>query len=421
MKITTLTEKQFDDFAFSHPYRSYYQTSKYGQVMKKNGFGTHYLGFENKAGQIIGASLILYRDLFAGFKYAYAPRGFLLDYNNSDTIISITKQIQRLLFKQKYVFIKIDPLILVSKRNELGHTTNVNENTNNILNSLVKARYRHNGFNKYFENTKPRWQAILTMTPNSRNIFDNVDEETKTKIEIAWQLGLDVIEATTKDEIELFYNLVKHNDGKSLQYYLDFKNVYQDEFQIYILKADFSKIVVKMRTLYEKEEEYNSILTNKVHEMSAKNEDVNDLISEKMISDQSINDYKNSMVEATSLLKKYEDGFIVGGIAIIRFDGEIYTLIEGHDKTTKQYYSDYFLKWFVINRFAKEGYVKYNLNAITGDFTPENKYKELNDTKLSFNAEAVEYIGEFNYIINPLLYFIYKIPFIKKIINQKAK
>ena len=61
-----------------------------------------------------------------------------------------------------------------------------------------------------------------------------------------------------------------------------------------------------------------------------------------------------------------------------------------------------------IEKFNKEGKTIFNLNGIVGEFKEQNKYSGLNELKLGYNADAVEYIGEFNLIINKMVYNIYK-------------
>ena len=49
------------------------------------------------------------------------------------------------------------------------------------------------------------------------------------------------------------------------------------------------------------------------------------------------------------------------------------------------------------------------MNALVGNFTKENnEYKGLNEMKFSFGAQALEYAGEFELIINNPIYSIYK-------------
>ena len=67
MKIITLEENQFNKYAENHKYRSYYQSSAYGKIMKKFGYDTHYLGIIDDNENLIGASLLLYKEVFMNY------------------------------------------------------------------------------------------------------------------------------------------------------------------------------------------------------------------------------------------------------------------------------------------------------------------------------------------------------------------
>ena len=63
-----------------------------------------------------------------------------------------------------------------------------------------------------------------------------------------------------------------------------------------------------------------------------------------------------------------------------------------------------------MKKYKSEGYMYINLNAVVGDFNKENlgKYSSLNNIKLSFNASVMEYIGEFDLVINEHAYEKFK-------------
>ena len=63
MKIVKLNSSQFDKFASMHRYRNYYQTSMYANVMNKFGYHTQFLGVVNDENKLIGATLLLYKEV----------------------------------------------------------------------------------------------------------------------------------------------------------------------------------------------------------------------------------------------------------------------------------------------------------------------------------------------------------------------
>ena len=53
-----------------------------------------------------------------------------------------------------------------------------------------------------------------------------------------------------------------------------------------------------------------------------------------------------------------------------------------------------------MEKYHKEGYNKFNLNGISGDFNKTNPLIGLTKFKLGFGTHVEEYMGEFNLVIN---------------------
>ena len=120
MKIVALTKEEFDEFAYRHKYSTYYQTSSYAEASRYDGLSTFYIGFvENDT--LIGVTLFLHKTIYLYYKYAYAPRGFLIDYTNPRLVKNVTMGLINLLKKQHYAFIKIDPPIICSEKDRHGN------------------------------------------------------------------------------------------------------------------------------------------------------------------------------------------------------------------------------------------------------------------------------------------------------------
>ena len=99
MKIVALSKAEFDDFAYKHKYSTYYQTSAYAETSKYEGLSTFYAGFVED-GVLVGATLFLYKNISMHYKYAYAPRGFLIDYTDPRLVKNVTMGLTHLLKKQ---------------------------------------------------------------------------------------------------------------------------------------------------------------------------------------------------------------------------------------------------------------------------------------------------------------------------------
>lgn len=407
MKIVTISPEQFDRYARNHKYRNYYQSSIYGSTMRKFGFNVHFLGIADDSNTLIGASLIIYREVFMGHKIAYAPRGLLFNYENPNEVKELAEKFKKILGKQGFMLLKIDPYIPATVRDHDGNIINFNNQTNLIMANLKNAGFIHQGRTLFFEGEKPRWEALVLLNKDIRTIFNNFDKRTRHKIRKAANSGIECYKDPSKN-INILYNFIKRKTPKPIEFYRELISNYGDNSEVYYAKINTEIYVLNSRRAYEKEMEKNDQIAEKIQQIDIKPEAKNSLLNKKMESDKLLNTYKNNMIQATELLKNYPDGIIVAGAIIIKYDNSAFLYIDGFDKKYSNLNPSYLLKWRMIDDYNKQQLKYLNLNAIVGEFEKENKFSGLNEMKLGFNSIITEYIGEFEIILNNFTYSLYK-------------
>ncbi len=406
MKIITLDEISFDKFASTHKYRNYYQTSAYGKTIKNHGYDIHYIGIIDDSGNLLGASLLLYKEVMMNYKIAYAPRGFLLDYTNINNLKEFSTRLKKLLGKQGFISITIDPYLPVNIRNKDGKIMNINNDSNIALENLKASGYNYLGPNLFFESKKPRFEAIITLNDDIKDIYQSFEKRVRHKIKKAIRSGVEIYKGG-KEELDLFYELIKKKYDKSLSYYIDFYNNFENNIDLYFAKLNTETFVITSRLQYEREIEVNNDLANKIQ--NSKNENTKKkLINEKMESDKLVNTYKKNLVWATNLLKENPEGLIIGTSLNLTYDNVGYLIIEGFNQNFKTLNPNYLIKWKMVNDYKNKNFKYINLNAVSGEFNKITKYSGLNEMKLGFNSLVTEYIGEFELIVSPLPYNLYK-------------
>lgn len=407
MKIITIDEKEFDKFASKHKHRNYHQSSSYAKVMKLEGYDYHYLGFLNNSNKLIGASLLIYKKVWFNYKFAYAPYGFLVDYTNSDLIEELTTKLKRLLLKQQFIYVKINPFIYCTERDKNGQITSYNPEINGILEILKNNGYTHHGFNKYFENYKPRWNAVIKLNTTNDKLYYKLDKQIRNKISKANRSGVDIYKANF-DDLKILYEFIKRKQKKHFKHYQAILDNFSDKAEIYLAYINPEKYVRLSKENYEKElnknEGYNEIIQNK----TIIGKSIDKIINTKMESDKKLGIYHTSLLKATSLFQEKPEGIIIGGALIVKYDNGANLIIEGFNKKYRDYNPNYLLKWELAKKFNSEGFNYFNLNGISGEFKRKHKYSGLNEMKLGYNAKAIEYIGEFDLIINKFLFKVYK-------------
>lgn len=407
MRIVKLKASQFDNFASSHKYRNFYQTSMYANVMSKFGYRTQFLGVVNNQNKLIGATLIIYKEAWRKYKIAYAPRGILCNYEDPDVVNEITDLLIDVLGKQNFAMLRIDPYIPLSIRDIEGNILNFNENGNKIIDNLKRAGYNYKGKNLYFETEKPRWEAIVMLQRDIETIFSKLDKRTRNKIRKAIGNGLGVVRDENRSINKLF-QFVGKKDGKPIDFYREMCNSFENDIDIYYVKIKTENYVINSRKNYEKEQENNQLLAEKIQDMSLDEKERNDYLNKKMESDKLLVTYKNNLLRSTDLLKDKPEGIIIGGAMVVKYDNVAYIISDGIDSDYSSLNAGALLKWQIIDDYNRQGFKYINLNAIVGDFENKdprkNPYLGLNESRLGYNSTVTEYIGEFDLVLNSFSY-----------------
>lgn len=410
MYIKELTNEEYKNFTDIYNLKSIYQTVEYGLIMNKQNYETIFLGLMNDS-EVIAASLILIEKKDK-FKYAYAPRGFLIDYNNYALLETFTKEIKKYLKKLNIIAIKLCPMIIKNIYDKKTKLTIPNEEYENIFYNLKKLGYYHFGYNYYFEALKPRTEAIIDLNLPYYLLFKNIKKEFRTKIRSAENKGVKVYKGNVKN-LEYLYIQTKKKYPRDLKYFKDCYKYFNKSKNIdfFYTKLDTALYLKNINENYQNQEKI-------CNEINKKLKDNQNIINQKLKEDKLLENYRKELIKATNYLKEAPDGIITSSVLIAKNKDECFMLMDGYNPKYKSFNSKHLLIWKLIEKYSKEGYKKFNLGGIADANNPD-KYKGLNNFKLDFNAKAIEYIGDLELITNKTLYFLYKNSFsLKKILKK---
>ena len=113
--------------------------------------------------------------------------------------------------------------------------------------------------------------------------------------------------------------------------------------------------------------------------------------------------------EFQKLNKKYGKKIVMASSMFLLFGHEVLYLYSGSYEEFMKYNAQYLIQWEIIQYAVKHHYDRYNFYGIEGNFQKEN-----NDTygiyefKKGFDGNVEEMIGEFDLVIQPFYYFLYK-------------
>lgn len=414
MYIRELTNSEFENFTKVFPMKSIFQTKEYAFVMNHQGYNSEFLGLIDN-NKIIAASLILIQK-HHGYSYAYAPRGFLIDYNNIELYHMFNDELKKYLGKKNIAAVKLSPLIIKNGYDNDKKLFYSNNNYENIYNNLRQINYHHYGYNNFFEAQRPRFEALIDLSKSEKELFNNITKSYRTKIKSAYKNGIYITEGSNED-IAILYNQVKNKYPRNLKYLNDMYEIFNmsDKAELFLAKLDTKKYLLNAQNKYEN---INNLSENINYKLSEQTNNFK-IISNKINTDMMLDKAKIKLINATKLLEQYPDGINLASILVVKNDTEVYMVIDGYDSNFKDLNAKHLLIWELIKKYSKEGCKVFNLGGVSNINLENNKYKGLVEFKNGFGAYVAEYMGDLEVITNEKLYFVHKkMEPIKKLIKK---
>ncbi|MBR3363095.1 MAG: peptidoglycan bridge formation glycyltransferase FemA/FemB family protein [Bacilli bacterium] len=403
MEIKELTNEEFKIFSKMFKPSSIYQTLEYALTMNGENCDSFFIGLVDN-NVLKAASLIIVQKI-NGFKYAFAPRGPLINYNDFELLENFTKALKKYLKKKDIVAIKINPLLVRNIYDKNGQILKQNTAYNTIFEKLKNLGYYHLGYNNFFEALKPRFEAITNIDLPYTKIFANIDKGFRTKIRKSVKEGIKVYHGNIS-HLDYLYFQTKDKYPRDLEY---FKNLYSyfdknNLIDFYYSKLDTTEYLKLCQNAYNKYE----IMSKKLNQNLIKSQGMDDKsINKKLEIDKAFEKAKKELSKATNYLRDYPDGIILSAALVIKWQNEVYLIIDSYNEQFKNFSGKHLLIWKLMGRYSKLNFKTFNLGGISNIQKP-GKYKGLNDFKLNFNANVYEYAGDFELITNTPLYFMYR-------------
>ncbi|HOP65791.1 MAG TPA: peptidoglycan bridge formation glycyltransferase FemA/FemB family protein [Bacilli bacterium] len=423
MKFCVLKEKEYDNFARKNPLISIYQMVNWGELKRTNGWIPHYIGVK-EGNKIIAGTLLLEKQTPIKKSLFYAPRGFLLDFNNHKLLSYFTKKTKEYLKNNKGFMLKIDPNWIYQIRDNNG--LEINKKDDKTINYLKHLGFKHLGFNKEFENMQPRFLCRFKLQDTYNKTLNTFYKSTVRNIEIADEKSVVVREGKEED-----YNIVmklldetasrKNFALRTSDYYKEMFKLFNNESKIFIASIDTRSYLNNIENEWVEARKDKECIENKM-----KREIVGKSLKKQLELAENKLKRINQEIKIAKSFAKESDYIDIGALFSTFIGNEGITFMSGINDNYRKFNPKYAMYNAHIKESLKRKLEYVNFYGISGIFDKCSKNYGIYELKKGFNTEVIELIGEFDLIINKFDYIIYKIALkfytdTKKIKNKLAK
>ena len=436
-KFVEINSSEIDKFNESDRKGHIFQTS-YWAELKKDWKKKFIAGYDNDNNMVITATILLRKAPYINKYMGYIPRSFTCDYNNKKLLIEFTEYLREFAKKNNISFITIDPDIHLKENEEA-----LSEGTE-IKNFLKSLGYK-NTDSKNFEAIQPNFVFRLPLPTEGNKmdikkaVFKKFSSKTRYNIKVAEERGLSVEvydkETLNEDVLDRFHEimvttgkrdnfLVRHRE-----YFKDMIDYLYPHCRLYMVKYSYENDFNRLSEKLNKQEEAKTKAINKIEELKVKLDAETDEGKKSRI-EKKLNDQDKRLKEAERQIegfkKKISDiepfkgqEIYLSGSIYLYYGNKAWYLYGASENILRDTMPNFAMQWSMICDSIDLGCDVYDFRGVSGDLNPENPLYGLYKFKKGFNGNFVEFIGEFDIVVDNGIYTLYKkaFPQFKKIRN----
>lgn len=378
-----IPQNEMDEFVENHEQNSLFQCSKWAQV--KNNW-EHFFTCVKENEEIVGTALVLKRTMPLGKCLFYIPRGPVMDYHNQPLVSFYIEQLVTLAKQHHAIVLRFDPNVYSKKYSYETRCEDHPRCNEDVVSYLTSIGAKHNGYTiNIEESTQPRFNAATS----SSDYLSKLDKKVRQSIKTAEKKGAEFYQG--HEYIHEFAQAMKYTEerkGVALRnesYFQRMADIYGDQCIIMVAKLNFDKQIKKL----EEEIKQSQIAMEETPYQKQKNQ------------------YQLKITNATKELDKLKEEkqkegkeeIILSGKLAIFNKNRMEFVYAGNHADYLRFRTIYALyaKYFDIAQQLNIDYV--SMGGIEGTLDDG-----LTKFKSSWNMDVEEYIGEFNYILDPIMY-----------------
>lgn len=396
MKFVKNVEKdRFDAFAIASPLNHYSKTSPFISFKKNEFYCGDLLGVEDDEGNLIATALMLHKKTkFPFSQFSYIQYGFNLDYNNRELLTFFLNELKNYAKECGSFFLRIDPNITRLEHEKDGKIKENGFNHEFVTDIFKNCGYTHLGYNygysgnwmsrfTYRLNLDQEWKSVLKGIKRcSQYTNKNIQRDVKVH-----KAEMDELNVLVMGQEDLSHKLGFEPYG--IEYFRRLWKCYEPFVHYYVVTTNFRTAKNNLQQLITEDEKRLSEMKDEKKKepvrksIAAMQKEINEIVEKGYDKDEEIP---------------------LGAKFIIMQGGNVWNVNMYTIKTLMNFRAAFALHRYAIEDLYKQGAKTYDFEGISGSLDPKDEYYGQQDFKKSFGGDFLEFLGEFDCILNPNQY-----------------
>lgn len=400
-----LTEAEYQGFYDDNRHASFLQSIEMGKRRAVDGWTMHLLGVK-RAGEVVAATVLFGRPIFAGFRSFEIQQGPIIDFSDQEAVSCFIDNIKRYVKSRKALELRINPDVVRMKYDEQRAELEGDASAELAVRSFTDA-----GFKKIPDTVVDndpvmmRWYFTkdLSGVGSQDELMESFDQQTRWSIRKSQKTGV-VVRELSLDDLHLYEEIMAKTEhrrgfrGRTHSFYVSMLEQFgPDRLKFFLAELDVKAHKASLKRMLDEQQTHKSTQQQNVE---------NDPTDKKAksavkVADDLIATYTRQLEQAESYGD--EATLPLAGAMFLKNRDEMVYLLSGADTDYSRFNGPYAIQWHAMSMALRDGMKRYNFYGTKGKHTGHEEQEGIFRFKRGFGGTLEEQVGFFTYRPRPLI------------------
>lgn len=398
MELRKIDDEILDEFLIHSNKSHFMQSSAWADVSKTRGYIPHKLGlYDNN--KLVGTALLLEKKVLF-YSTFYCPRGFIVDYSDKTLIKEMIETLKKYVKDNNGLYFKINPDLIIAKLDGDANRIETNEYNLGLIDFLKENGGKFRGFTTTFkESSAPRFTFRVNVEQDEETLFNNLHNTTKKIIKEDNPYNVTITKNDPK-AMEDFYTVMKETSLRKKMYIESFD--YFNNFYTNLFNKNEADIYVASVTKTDLVNSFNLKLDNVNKEIEEISKRPDGPKKENKLKD--VEAKKNKILKLKKEVDELtKERIVLSSIITAKFGDKVWTIHGGNSDELLFLNANYILYYHILLDSKKNGYKLVDFYGSEGKVDKNSEIYGIYLFKLRFGGDFLEFIGEFDFVVRPLM------------------